>query len=216
MLLGFFATGEPRELVDKAQGNTAKEIGKDAFKLFQASLSAATSDPGPESPANDQQPQNGSDPTDPAEPLVTVEQPEESKRHPYSEGNFFYRTPKPYHLTLKDPSNDDGWVALYTQIGIDGPTYYGGWRRVLKQAMAVLAVQLSGEELEEPTEETCLGELLGLLRQWRIKLKGNPHALKRLRQRMRKLASPDLWKGLDKECELIEAGPERGEPTAKT
>jgi hypothetical protein len=31
-----FRAGEPRELVDKAQGNTAKEIGKDAFRLFEA------------------------------------------------------------------------------------------------------------------------------------------------------------------------------------
>jgi DUF3102 family protein len=143
---------------------------------------------------------------DSAEPLVLVEQPEVGKRHLYMEGNVLHRIPKPYHLMLKDPSNGDGWVAAYTQLGIDGPSYYGGYSRVLKQAVAVLDVQLSEEESERPTEETCFEDLLCLLRQWHVKLNGDRAPLERLRKRMQKLVGPGLWKAFVDEAELIDAG----------
>ena len=154
-------------------------------------------------------PNNDSDPADPAEPLVSVEQPEKDKRHPYMDGIVLHRKPKPYNLRINDPSEDGGWLAAYTQLGIDGPTYFCLWDRLLKEAIAVLTTQLSARESDErSTEETCFQEFQRLIRQFNIKLRGDQYTLEKLRKRMRKLLGPDIWEEFANESELIEAGEE--------
>jgi hypothetical protein len=70
--------GEPQQWVEKAQGSTAKEIAEDAYRLLKLSLSAAP----PDAQAREEPPVDDSDQAGPAGPLVSVEQPEESKRTP--------------------------------------------------------------------------------------------------------------------------------------
>jgi hypothetical protein len=70
--------GEPQQWVQKAQGSTAKEIAEDAYRLLKLSLSAAH----PDAQAREEPPVDDSDQAGPAGPLVSVEQPEESKRTP--------------------------------------------------------------------------------------------------------------------------------------
>jgi hypothetical protein len=115
-------TGESQKWVEKAQGSTAKGIAEDAYRLLKLSLSAAPLNV----QAREEPPVDDSDQAGPPGPLVSVEQPEESKRTPHFDG-MCYRKPKPYHITINDPLNSHGWVAAYTQLGIDGPSYYSGW-----------------------------------------------------------------------------------------
>ena len=146
---------------------------------------------------DDQHSQNGSDP---ALPLVTVEQAEESKRKGYVEEHHslpLHYQPKPYHLTINRPQDDKGWLAAHDQLFLDGPTYTSQYR-VLEQMRASPVLQPCPDDKPvKPDEHTCFDEYRRLMAQWVLKL--SKYELDKLRKTIHRTSNPKYWEKFAKE-----------------
>jgi hypothetical protein len=151
----------------------------------------------------DETPETVESVTDPAEPLVTVEQTEKSKRQGYvEEGDQWQirRGPKPYHLTINRPQGDQGWLAAHDKLFLDGPTYvpqYDVWKQM---RAALVAPPLFDEGLDKPKTpdaHTCFDEFRRLMAQWVLKL--SKDELSKLRKTIQRTSNPKYWEPFAKD-----------------
>ena len=202
--------------VEVVRGETAETIAQEAFRLWELSVALTeVKEPDvqePESPA-DEQTRAGKTPealqeaptadSDPDEPLVTVEQTEESKRKDYVEETTFgqiRRPPKPYHLTINRPQDNFGWLAAHDQLFLDGPTYTSQYYVLEQMRVSLVAPPFSDDELDKPIkpdEHTCFDEFRRLMAQWVLKLPKDE--LEKLRKIIHRTSNPKYWEKVAKE-----------------
>jgi hypothetical protein len=219
---------EAGKLVDTAVGDTEEEIIEGALRQHgQAKLPGQMSTPKndesdpppdvqiPEPSVEQPASSNDSDHADAAapptdsvdplrEPLVSlVKEPDPFSKLPDHWRKTIHITEsKLYHLVINDKTGEEGWLAAYDQLGIDGPLNLRseGWARVVAKTMESLAAQpLQGSKPDEPTEDTCFSEYLRLLRQLHVKLKGNQSGLDKLRKAIQRTSNPKYWAQFGKE-----------------
>jgi hypothetical protein len=141
--------------------------------------------------------------TNPAEPLVTVEQEEEEKRQGYDKQTNFGPircSPKPYHLTINRPQDAKGWLAAHDQLFLDGPTYTFQFDVLDQLRASLVAPPFSDEELtkpETPDENTCFAEYRRLMAQWVLKL--SKDELDKLRKTIQRTSKPGYWEQFAKD-----------------
>ena len=194
--------------VEVVRGETAETIAQEAFRLWELSVAPLeVKEPDPPDvsipePLIELQEAPTAD-SDPAEPLVTVEQPEEGKRTRYVEernGWPITCSPKPYHLTINRPQDDKGWLAAHDQLFLDGPTYTSQYYVLEQMRASLVAPPFSDDELDKPIkpdEHTCFDEFRRLMAQWVLKLPKDE--LEKLRKIIHRTSNPKYWEKVAKE-----------------
>jgi hypothetical protein len=148
-------------------------------------------------------PSDDYDDSSPNEPMVTVEQSEESKRQGHVEdrnGFPIHCSPKPYHLTIHRPQSDQGWLAAHDKLFLGGPTYvsqYDVWKQMRAALVAPPLFEEGLDKPKTPDAHTCFDEFRRLMAQWVLKL--SKDELEKLRKTIQKTSNPKYWEQLAKD-----------------